>query len=222
MGTIQIKRGTKSALTSNNPSLLAGQPCFETDTGQMKVGNGTNKWNDLPYVGSDGSGSSIFYGQSATAASTASKVVTIDKFKLVTGVIVIIEFTITNTASNPTLNISGTGAKPIYYNGSTVSASFIQANGIYMFRYNGSQYDIIGDTNPKQSSDTKVTNTLNKTVKAYITGTTSATTNTGAQVFDTGVYLDSVEGRLGVKSLLLGNAILTYDNNTNSIKISFV
>ncbi len=44
--------------------------------------------------------------------------------------------------------------------------------------------------------DTKVTNTLATTTKAYITGTTSATTNTGTQVFDTGVYLDTTAGRL--------------------------
>ena len=48
------------------------------------------------------------------------------------------------------------------------------------------------DTN----TDTKVTNTLNTTTKAYITGTTSATTNTGTQVFDTGVYLGASAGEL--------------------------
>lgn len=46
------------------------------------------------------------------------------------------------------------------------------------------------------NSDTKVTNTLNTTAKAYITGTTSATTNTGTQVFDTGVYLGTAAGEL--------------------------
>ena len=45
-------------------------------------------------------------------------------------------------------------------------------------------------------TDTKVTNTLNSTVKAYITGTTSASTNTGTQVFDTGVYLGTTAGEL--------------------------
>lgn len=46
------------------------------------------------------------------------------------------------------------------------------------------------------NTDTKVTNTLNTTAKAYVTGTTSATTNTGTQVFDTGVYLDTEAGAL--------------------------
>ncbi len=61
------------------------------------------------------------------------------------------------------------------------------------------------DTN----TDTKVTNTLNTTAKAYITGTTTATTNTGTQVFDTGVYLDTTAGMLTAttfKGALSGNA----------------
>lgn len=61
------------------------------------------------------------------------------------------------------------------------------------------------DTN----TDTKVTNTLATTTKAYITGTTSSTTNTGTQVFDTGVYLDTTAGQLVAttfKGNLSGNA----------------
>ena len=45
-------------------------------------------------------------------------------------------------------------------------------------------------------TDTKVTNTLNTAAKAYLTGTTNATTNTGTQVFDTGVYLTENPGEL--------------------------
>ena len=54
-----------------------------------------------------------------------------------------------------------------------------------------------------------VTNTLNTTTKAYITGTTSATTSTGGQIFDTGVYLDTTAGVLVAttfKGSLSGNA----------------
>lgn len=45
-------------------------------------------------------------------------------------------------------------------------------------------------------TDTKVTNTLATTTKAYLTGTTSSTTNTGTQIFDTGVYLGTTAGEL--------------------------
>lgn len=59
------------------------------------------------------------------------------------------------------------------------------------------------------NTDTKVTNTLNTTTKAYITGTTSSSTNTGTQIFDTGVYLDTTAGMLTAdtfKGNLSGNA----------------
>ena len=45
-------------------------------------------------------------------------------------------------------------------------------------------------------TDTKVTNTLGTTTKFYVTGTTSATTNTGGQTFDTGVYVSTTAGEL--------------------------
>jgi hypothetical protein len=47
---IQLKRGTAAALTNTNPTLAAGEPCLETDTGKIKYGNGTVSWNDLPYA----------------------------------------------------------------------------------------------------------------------------------------------------------------------------
>lgn len=59
------------------------------------------------------------------------------------------------------------------------------------------------------TTDKNVTNTLATTTKAYVTGTTSATTNTGTQVFDTGVYLDTTAGMLTAttfKGALQGNA----------------
>lgn len=51
-------------------------------------------------------------------------------------------------------------------------------------------------TTQDNNTDTKVTNTLNTSSKAYITGTTSSTTSTGTQVFDTGVYLSTTPGEL--------------------------
>ena len=59
-------------------------------------------------------------------------------------------------------------------------------------------------------TDTKVTNTLDKTTKAYVTGTTSATTNTGTQVFDTGVYLDTTAGTLVAKTFKTSTGIEIY------------
>jgi hypothetical protein len=46
----ELRRNTKNGWDPNFV-LLAGEPGTETDTGQMKVGNGVTPWSLLPYVG---------------------------------------------------------------------------------------------------------------------------------------------------------------------------
>lgn len=50
---LRFKRGKSTSWTEKNILLYAGEPGFETDTGRFKIGNGIDKWNDLPYVGSE-------------------------------------------------------------------------------------------------------------------------------------------------------------------------
>ena len=85
-----------------------------------------------------------------TAAATAAKTVTIDGFRLLSGAQVRVKFTNANTASSPTLNVSNTGAKSIYYNGlystSFTSTSFpFDADKIYTFTYDGTYWRLEGD-----------------------------------------------------------------------------
>ena len=48
-----FKRGKASSWQSQNLLLGPGEPGFEIDTGKLKVGNGIDKWNDLPYINYD-------------------------------------------------------------------------------------------------------------------------------------------------------------------------
>lgn len=48
--TIQIKRAAASSWASSNPVLAAGELGLETDTGRVKAGDGTTRWNALPYL----------------------------------------------------------------------------------------------------------------------------------------------------------------------------
>jgi len=48
---IQVRRGTASQWTSTNPTLAAGEWGFETDTGKVKIGNGSTAWTSLGYQG---------------------------------------------------------------------------------------------------------------------------------------------------------------------------
>ena len=52
MTKIQLRRDTASNWSTNNPTPSAGEPCFETDTGKLKIGDGSTKYNDLAYQGS--------------------------------------------------------------------------------------------------------------------------------------------------------------------------
>jgi hypothetical protein len=46
---MQQRRGTSADWTSANPILAPGEIGFETDSGQFKIGDGINRWEDLSY-----------------------------------------------------------------------------------------------------------------------------------------------------------------------------
>ena len=46
---MQIRRDTAANWSSANPTALAGELCYETDTGKIKVGTGSDAWIVLPY-----------------------------------------------------------------------------------------------------------------------------------------------------------------------------
>lgn len=56
MATIQIRRATAATATTNNVTLASGEIGFETDTGQIKIGDGVTAWNSLAYFAVSGSG----------------------------------------------------------------------------------------------------------------------------------------------------------------------
>ena len=49
--TIKIRRDTTSNWSTNNPTPLQGEWCLETDTGNIKIGDGSTAWTSLPYYG---------------------------------------------------------------------------------------------------------------------------------------------------------------------------
>jgi len=85
------------------------------------------------------------YGYCETAAATAAKVVDMTGFSLIEGITVHIKFKNANTASNPTLNINGTGAKSIMQYGTTAAGSSNTTTGwsagaILSFTYDGTNW----------------------------------------------------------------------------------
>ena len=48
--SIQFRSGTAAEWLAANPILQDGEPGFERDTNQLKIGNGADDWNTLTYV----------------------------------------------------------------------------------------------------------------------------------------------------------------------------
>ncbi|MBO5752466.1 MAG: hypothetical protein J6S69_02080, partial [Proteobacteria bacterium] len=96
----------------------------------------------------NGSANITHYGTCSTSAATAAKVVSLSGFTLATGARIAVKFTYSNTASNPTLNVNGTGGKAILrygtnYVGTTKYLSWM-ANSIVEFVYDGSHWVWVG------------------------------------------------------------------------------
>lgn len=47
---IQVRRDTATNWSTNNPVPKSGEWCFETDTGKVKIGNGSSAYNSLGYI----------------------------------------------------------------------------------------------------------------------------------------------------------------------------
>lgn len=83
------------------------------------------------------------YGYCETAGGTQAKAVSLSTdndttntaFTLIKGVSVAIKFKYTNSAASATLNINGSGAKAIYYDGSAIPVNYLQAGRTYVLVY---------------------------------------------------------------------------------------
>lgn len=86
------------------------------------------------------------YGTCTTAADVAAKVINTGDptWVLTAGSVIAIKSTYTNTALNPTLNVNGTGAKSIWYDGALLTTTHLAMAGSStrpcMYVYDGTNY----------------------------------------------------------------------------------
>jgi hypothetical protein len=73
---IVIRRDTAANWTATNPVLLSGEWGFETNTRQLKIGDGTSAWNALGYysTGGGGGGGATAYEVRIDSTSTANTI----------------------------------------------------------------------------------------------------------------------------------------------------
>lgn len=98
------------------------------------------------------------YAISTTTGATADKEVTINGFTPTIGCVFSVMFQNAFSASDPTLNVSNTGAKDLMLFGSALPAAFVPAGTILTLTYDGTNYNVIGRLN-----DITVKSTLEST-----------------------------------------------------------
>lgn len=138
---------------------------MSTDAEYADVAGSLNSAAAIDGVLFDGSSGIIHYGVCSTAGATAAKTVTCNGFLLTNGSRIIIKYTNTNTANNPTLNVNNgqtsLGAKPIYYKGAAMPATYISANELHEYIYDGTNWNYVGASTHDLVIDvTEATHTL--------------------------------------------------------------
>ena len=145
---------TEAATPANGDGLIFADSDDANKLKRMTNGFGTSTTTFLRNDGtwaappsSEAPVARIFHGTCSTAAGTTAKVVTCPQFlasDLVTGAIVFVTFTTTNSGAvaSITLNVNGTGAKNIKYMRNAAESNlpavgYLRANMTYRFVYNG-------------------------------------------------------------------------------------
>ncbi len=105
-----------SYITSGALSVMKGSKEMfyaDVDTGEVRISAESLTIDSSSIIGSIDA-ARAHYGYCPTASVVAEKAATCTSFELRDGALVCVRFANPNTAKNPTLNVNGTGARPIY------------------------------------------------------------------------------------------------------------
>lgn len=158
MALFKTFKGLSSTLMSGKPNAVEGYAYFTTDDGKFYIDIATA---DTAVIGTNRIPLSadfadrIPYAVNNQNASTYNKTITTsDSFTLKEGALIIIKFTAgvpggeTENNNIITFNINNTGQKNVYYRGARIPNEMLVSGKLYIFRYNGTQYDLVGDVIP--------------------------------------------------------------------------
>lgn len=123
-------------------------PLQTTVSGNAGTATALQTARTIDGVSFDGTANILHYGVCSTAAGTAVKLASVTNFTLAEGAWVAVKFTVTNTAavSGLKLNVNSTGEKAIKYRGANLPAvGTLTANRVYLFVYDGTNYELVGD-----------------------------------------------------------------------------
>ena len=150
----QVTSAISAALTpyytkSEIDTILSGY--VQTGTFNNHTGNTTvhitaderAAWNAKQAAITDGAQIGLGYGQSSENADVAARTATISSFLLLKNMPVTVRFTTAVNATNATLNISSTGAKPIYIEGAQMQPGIIKKGDVVTMIYDGTNWNIV-------------------------------------------------------------------------------
>lgn len=164
---------------------------------KLEVGNKATDWTPAPEDMASAS-TGVYYATCETAAGTAVKVATTEQtgFSLVTGAMVNVKFTATNSAAvaNLKLNVNNTGEKPIkyIYNNSLSNlpgTNYLLANNMYTFRYDGTNW-VVQLMYNSNTYDRRLHNNYIKAESAVASGKLACATSAGYKAIAAGVEFD--------------------------------
>lgn len=149
-------------------------------------------------TGPKGSDGQMLYATCGTGASTIAKVATLaaGTLTLKAGATVAVRFTYANTASSPTLNVAGTGAKAIYTQG--VRYAYWAAGATVVFTYDGANWRVASE--PVYASTATIGNPAGGNV--YIDGS-SVNIRKGSTVLANFELID-IEARMTLDHVMIG------------------
>ena len=100
-------------------------------------------WNAKQNAITDGAQIGLGYGTSSDTATTQARTATIASFLLLKNMPVTVRFTTAVNVSGATLNISSTGAKPIFIQGAAMQPGIIKKDDVVTMIYDGTNWNIV-------------------------------------------------------------------------------
>jgi microcystin-dependent protein len=167
--TIQLRNDTAANWTTKNPVLAEGELGFESDTGTLKIGNGTSTWTGLPEI----VGGSASFTPSGVISQFAGSIAP-DGYLLCDGA------AISRTTYSSLFSTIGT-AYGAGDNSTTFNLPNLQ-NRIPVGKGSDTEFDTLGETGGAKAVSLSATN-----IPAHShTGTTAAETEGHTHGFSTG------------------------------------
>lgn len=202
-------------------TISSGVITVNDDSHNHTIANVDNLQTTLDTINTRLDYANMAYGTCSTAAATAAKVITVSgntQWQLAAGSIIVIKFSATNTASNPTFNVNDTGAKPVWYGTSVITTGSLSYAGYknrpMEFMYDGTQYVFIGWSYDANSTYSNVA-----LGHGYVTCSTAAATT--AKVGTLSSYALTKGGIVAVKFTYAVPANSTLNINSKGAKAMF-